>query len=162
MLTQGISNSEVGPERWIESDPVEFRDKFNERSFEIRHHLSSHPLFKIDELMALAKRMRKNNPTRLYYDAGEIRVDQQPALVEALKQRHAGQHFPGQRANVFLHAGIDDARAHGDGAEAIAMVFGGKRAGQHFQSGLGRAVVGHAGHWIDRGARGDVDDPAFA
>jgi hypothetical protein len=67
---QGISD------RWIESDPNEFREKFNERSFEVRHHLSSHPLFQIDELMALAKRTRDNNPTRLYYDAGNVKVDQ--------------------------------------------------------------------------------------
>jgi hypothetical protein len=63
-------------ERWIESDPVQFRERFNERSFDLRHHLSSHPLFQIDELMALVKRTRGNNPTRLYYDAGNVGVDQ--------------------------------------------------------------------------------------
>jgi hypothetical protein len=76
VATQAVSNSEVGPERWIESDSVEFCEKFNKCCFEVRHHLSSHTLFQIDELMSLAKRTRDNNPTRLYYDAGKIRVDQ--------------------------------------------------------------------------------------
>jgi hypothetical protein len=76
MATQAISSREVSSGRWIESDPDEFRQKFNERSFAVRHHLSSHPLFQIDELMALAKRTRDNNPTRLYYDAGNVKVDQ--------------------------------------------------------------------------------------
>lgn len=76
MVTHAISSRELGSERWIESDPVEFRKKFNKSSFEVRHHLSNHPLFQINELMALAKRTRDNNPTRLYYDAGNVRVDQ--------------------------------------------------------------------------------------
>lgn len=76
MAIQAISNAGVGSDGWIQSDPVEFGEKFNKQSFELRHHLSSHPLFQIGELMALAKRTRDNNPTRLYYDAGNIRVDQ--------------------------------------------------------------------------------------
>src|SRR6202167_4701564 len=81
MTTQAISNRELGSERWIESDPVEFRKKFNERSFEARHHLSNHSLFQIDELMNLAKRTRNNNPTSLYYDGGNLRVDQEWASI---------------------------------------------------------------------------------
>jgi hypothetical protein len=62
--------------QWIQADPCEFRAKFNRQSFQLTHHLSSHPLFQISELMALARRTAETRPRHIYYDAGEVRVNQ--------------------------------------------------------------------------------------
>ncbi|HZR58766.1 MAG TPA: hypothetical protein VFA74_17990 [Terriglobales bacterium] len=58
----------------IECDPAEFRQKFNKRSFELSHHLSGHPLFQIPRLIELSKTLASTGS--VYYDAGEVRVDQ--------------------------------------------------------------------------------------
>src|SRR5271170_6980118 len=63
-------------EKWIEADPGKFRDYFNRKSFEISHHMASHPLFQLPPLMDLAERTLKTRPVDLYYDAGDIRIDQ--------------------------------------------------------------------------------------
>ena len=68
--------------RWIETDQAEFEAKFDRKSFEIRHHLESHPLFQMPKLMDLAERTLKNRPDGIYYDAGDIKVDQRWDSVE--------------------------------------------------------------------------------
>jgi hypothetical protein len=61
---------------WIETDAAHFADKFNRVSFALAHHLSSHPLFQLAELMELARRTAVERPYHLHYDAGDVRVDQ--------------------------------------------------------------------------------------
>src|SRR5690348_15855617 len=61
---------------WIVIDTLELEEKFNRRSFEIAHHLSSHPLLQLTKLMELAERTLRTRPGDLHYDAGSIRVDQ--------------------------------------------------------------------------------------
>jgi len=81
-------------DRWILADLSEVRAKFNKQSFEVSHHLSTHPLFQLPELMALAERTVKLRPDDLYYDMGNIepgqRWDAVPnpkfSAVEALRQ----------------------------------------------------------------------------
>lgn len=70
-----ISNAERC-DRWIEADTPSFTENFNRRSFALAHHLSSHPLFQLPELLEMAKRTAATRPYHLYYDAGDIRVDQ--------------------------------------------------------------------------------------
>jgi hypothetical protein len=53
-----------------------FRGEFDLRPFEFEHSLSSHPLFELSRLLQLAQSTRATRPGDLYYDAGEIRVDQ--------------------------------------------------------------------------------------
>jgi len=66
----------LASERWIEVDAVQFSDKFNRKSFEFRHHLATHPLFQLPKLLELAERTLKTRPKEIYYDAGEVKVEQ--------------------------------------------------------------------------------------
>jgi len=59
----------------IYSNP-EFSRQFDSRPFEFEHNLSSHPLFELPRLLKLARSTEAVRPGDLYYDAGEIRVDQ--------------------------------------------------------------------------------------
>ncbi|TLY32387.1 MAG: hypothetical protein E6K56_03350 [Ignavibacteria bacterium] len=61
---------------WIVMDTLELQNKFNRKSFEIAHHLSSHPLLQLPKLMELAERTLRIRPQDLHYDAGSIRVEQ--------------------------------------------------------------------------------------
>jgi hypothetical protein len=63
-------------DRWIAGDPTQFSEKFNRRSFEVSHYLAAHPLFQLPKLVELAERTIKVRPNDIYYDAGEIRVNQ--------------------------------------------------------------------------------------
>ena len=80
--------------RWIITDPEATREKFNRRSFEVTHRLSSHPLFQLPKLLELAERTTKSRPDDLYFDMGKIRTgqrwDQIPgarfSAVEAMQQ----------------------------------------------------------------------------
>jgi cupin-like protein len=54
----------------------EFREQFNRRSFEFGHHLAGHRLFGIPRLIELSKRLSNKPGGNLYYDAGEVRVNQ--------------------------------------------------------------------------------------
>jgi hypothetical protein len=60
----------------FEADAEAFRQNFDRASFQFRHHLSGHPLFELPRLMELAKETARTHPDDLYYDAGNIRVDQ--------------------------------------------------------------------------------------
>jgi hypothetical protein len=95
MLDRPASKSDYGNEaRWIITDPKAGRDNFNRQSFEVSHHLSSHPLFQLPKLLELAERTAKSRPDDLYFDMGQIgtgqRWDQIPearfSAIEAMQQ----------------------------------------------------------------------------
>jgi len=58
----------------LQCDSAQFREQFNRSSFEFAHHLSGHRLFEIPRLIELAKQLSSTGS--VYYDAGEVRVDQ--------------------------------------------------------------------------------------
>lgn len=70
MLTSGIVS---GP--WLEGDPDAFQRRFDREAFVFRHRLADHPLFAPERLLRLAQQMAQN-PHDVFYDAGDIRVDQ--------------------------------------------------------------------------------------
>lgn len=63
----------AGP--WFEADSDAFRANFNRLPFTFTHRLSGHPLFEPDRLLQLAKDLSRN-PQDVYYDAGDVRIDQ--------------------------------------------------------------------------------------
>jgi hypothetical protein len=73
--TIGISSlTDLG--RVFEADPEAFRRQFNRASFEFQHRLVGHPLFELPRLLELARDTSRARPKDLYYDAGNVRVDQ--------------------------------------------------------------------------------------
>src|SRR5882724_9626236 len=95
MLDRPAFKSDYGNEaRWIIADPKAAEEKFNRRSFEVSHRLSSHPLFQLPKLLELAERTVKSRPDDLYFDMGQIRTgqrwDQIPeatfSAIEAMQQ----------------------------------------------------------------------------
>jgi hypothetical protein len=60
------------PGKWIDADSSVFRENFERKSFEVSHHLASHPLFELPNLMELAERTVRTRPSDLYYDMGDI------------------------------------------------------------------------------------------
>lgn len=54
----------------------EFRSKFDQYSFAFRHRLAGHPIFELDQLMELAQETQESRPGDLYYDAGNVDVNQ--------------------------------------------------------------------------------------
>ncbi|MFM0011701.1 MULTISPECIES: transcriptional regulator [Paraburkholderia] len=60
------------PDRWIDGESSVFRENFDRKSFEVSHHLASHPLFQLPQLMDLAERTLKTRPLDLYYDMGDV------------------------------------------------------------------------------------------
>jgi len=61
---------------WIDTNQGRIGEDFDSRPFEFAHSLTGHPLLQIPSLMELAARTVKSRPGMLYYDMGEIRVDQ--------------------------------------------------------------------------------------
>jgi len=57
----------------LEAETGLFQQNFNRASFEFGHHLAGHPLFELPQLLELAKSLPDAD---VYYDAGDIRVDQ--------------------------------------------------------------------------------------
>ncbi len=93
--------------RLLEANATEFREKFDQRCFEFSHHLAGHPLFQIPRLLELARSTR-NRPRDLYYDMGDIRVDQRwdqtPAKTLSVEEtmqclEHAGAWIVLKRAD---------------------------------------------------------------
>jgi hypothetical protein len=58
----------------FDCDRAKFREQFNRCSFELTHRLSEHRLFQIPRLVELSKTLAHTGS--VYYDAGEVRVDQ--------------------------------------------------------------------------------------
>jgi len=61
---------------WISVKDGRMSDDFDRRPFEFDHNLADHPLLQIPNLMELAERTVKTRPNKVYYDLGEIRVNQ--------------------------------------------------------------------------------------
>ena len=57
----------------LAGDTSQFRENFNRASFQFSHHLANHPLFELPRLLDLARILPDPD---VYYDAGDIRVDQ--------------------------------------------------------------------------------------
>ena len=75
MWTDSVSNHLL-EECWITTDAEELSSRFDREHFEITHSLAEHPLLQIPELMDLAERTTRTRPDGIYYDAGDIKVDQ--------------------------------------------------------------------------------------
>ncbi|MGH7729035.1 MAG: transcriptional regulator [Vulcanimicrobiaceae bacterium] len=58
----------------LEADPAPFR-AFDRRCFDFGHRLGDDPRFAPSRLLALAKTMSRT-PGRVYYDAGDVRIEQ--------------------------------------------------------------------------------------
>ncbi|MGA8103058.1 MAG: hypothetical protein WB869_12935 [Candidatus Acidiferrales bacterium] len=130
--------SPLASERWIDADPAQFEGNFNRKSFEIRHHLATHPLFQLPKLLELAERTLKNRPKEIYYDAGDVSVEQRwdaipkkPfSAVEAMQRVEtcgawfifrSAQNDPEYR--VFLDKGLAELKQHmGPGIDSKIMV----------------------------------------
>jgi hypothetical protein len=55
---------------------ADFHLHFNRASFQFQHRLAGHPLFELSRLLELARETSRTRPKDLYYDAGNVRVDQ--------------------------------------------------------------------------------------
>jgi hypothetical protein len=75
MPTETIAN-DLLEECWITTDREELSSRFDREHFEITHNLTDYPLLQIPQLMELAERTVQSRPAGLYYDAGDIKVDQ--------------------------------------------------------------------------------------
>jgi hypothetical protein len=75
-MTSRVLETSQSETHWIRVNATEFRDKFNRTSFEVQHELASHPLFQLPALVQLAERTRTRRPEDIYYNNGEIGVDQ--------------------------------------------------------------------------------------
>jgi hypothetical protein len=62
-------------DRLINGDARDFRQLFNRTSFLFSHHLAGNQLFEVPRLVQLARSMG-SRPEDLYYDAGDIKVNQ--------------------------------------------------------------------------------------
>ena len=83
MLTDTASNHLL-EECWITTDAEQLSSRFDREHFEITHTLAEHPLLQMPELMELAERTTKTRPDGIYYDAGDIKVDQRWDQMAAL------------------------------------------------------------------------------
>ena len=61
------------PTRVIDGDADLFQENFNRFTFPFAHHLAGHPLFELPRLLELSKHLPDAD---VYYDAGDVRVDQ--------------------------------------------------------------------------------------
>jgi hypothetical protein len=62
-------------EPWLVTDSDVFAANFDRKAFAFEHRLAGHPLFAPERLLQLAQQMAKD-PQDVYYDAGDVRVDQ--------------------------------------------------------------------------------------
>lgn len=76
VVTTTVVSKSAAAKPLFEAEPEAFRLNFDRASFQFRHRLSSLPLFELPRLMELAKETARTRPDDLYYDAGNIRVDQ--------------------------------------------------------------------------------------
>ena len=75
-MASSVQDKNEATGRWIKIDAGEFRQKFDHTSFAVPHELASHPLFQLPALMELAERTGKQRPGDIYYNNGDIGVDQ--------------------------------------------------------------------------------------
>jgi hypothetical protein len=67
---------------WLVADSKIFAANFDRKPFPFEHRLADHPLFAPQRLLQLAREMA-NDPSDVYYDAGNVRVDQRWDQVPA-------------------------------------------------------------------------------
>jgi hypothetical protein len=70
-----MPNSMIVPEPWLIAESASFAKDFDRKTFAFQHRLAEHPLFAPERLLQLAQQMSKD-PHDVYYDAGDVRVDQ--------------------------------------------------------------------------------------
>src|SRR5262249_46066618 len=75
-MSSALAASTTVPARLFDARQHEFAQQFNRRSFEFGHHLAGHPLFELSRLIELSKRLSRTPGGQLYYDAGEVRINQ--------------------------------------------------------------------------------------
>ena len=59
----------------LDVDPILFARDFDQRCFIFNHHLSDHPLLKLERLLKLAQKLAQD-PKDIYLDAGDISIGQ--------------------------------------------------------------------------------------
>jgi len=69
-------------QRLIEGDPRSFREQFNRNPFLFRHNVADHPLFQLPRLLEFAKKVATANPRDMYYDTGDVGINQRWSDVE--------------------------------------------------------------------------------
>jgi hypothetical protein len=72
----------IAPESWLVAKRDIFAANFDRKPFAFAHRLGYHPLFAPERLLQLAQQMAKD-PHDVYYDAGDVRVDQRWDQVPA-------------------------------------------------------------------------------
>jgi hypothetical protein len=74
MRLQAIEPPErISVPKLLDGDARRFQENFNHASFQFAHHLADHPLFELPRLLELANSLPDAD---VYYDAGDIRVNQ--------------------------------------------------------------------------------------
>lgn len=123
-MSMQLQESAIAPPPTVlDGDAQMFREKFNRATFAFFHHLADHPLFELPRLLEVSRGLPDAD---VYYDAGDIRVDQRwdqtprSALsVEQLIDRieNAGAWILLKKANRFpeysaiLDQGLAEAQA---------------------------------------------------
>lgn len=72
----------IAQEPWLVAESDFFAANFDREAFAFGHRLAGHPLFAPERLLELAREMAKD-PGDVYYDAGDIRIDQRWDQVPA-------------------------------------------------------------------------------
>ena len=70
-----MSSRMIAQEPWLVADSDAFAANFDRKAFAFGHRLAHHPLFAPERLLQLAQQMAKD-PHDVYYDVGDVRVDQ--------------------------------------------------------------------------------------
>lgn len=72
----------ISKESWLVAKTDAFAANFDRKPFAFAHRLADHPLFAPERLLKLAQQMA-NDPRDVYFDAGDVRVDQRWDQVPA-------------------------------------------------------------------------------
>ena len=72
----------IAQEPWLVADGGAFAANFDRKPFAFAHRLAGNPLFASERLLELAREMAKD-PCDVYYDAGDVRIDQRWDQVPA-------------------------------------------------------------------------------
>jgi hypothetical protein len=98
MNVQTLDADELAPPPTvINAEASRFQENFNRASFQFAHNLAGHPLFELSRLLELSKTIPD---TDVYYDAGDVRVNQRwdqvprtqlsiPQLIERIENAGA-------------------------------------------------------------------------
>jgi hypothetical protein len=77
-----MSSSVIVREQCLAAERASFAQNFDRRPFAFQHQLAEHALFTPERLLQLAQQMAKD-PRDVYFDAGDVRVDQRWDQVPA-------------------------------------------------------------------------------